>query len=161
MSKRGEKYRKGYSIGVGAVVLYANRALLIQRASGRNVGDWMIPGGFIEAHETIDVAVVRELKEETGITAEVEGLIGVRNQVYDAENSAYFIFLLQASDDRIQKDDLEVADAGFFALGEVEALSQLQPLSRKIVTKALKGEVSLLKYYGHPKHSRARWVSFI
>ena len=161
MARRGAKYRKGYSIGVGGVVLYDNRALLIQRALGRNEGTWMIPGGFIELHETIDVAVRREVLEETGIETEVEGLIGVRNQVYETENSAYFIFLLRASDDKVQADGLEVAEARFFTPDEVEILPQLQPLSRQVVTKALMGESSLLKANAHPHHSRTRWVSFI
>jgi ADP-ribose pyrophosphatase YjhB (NUDIX family) len=161
MTNRGARYRKGYSIGVGGVVLCGDRALLIQRASGRNTGDWMIPGGFIEIHETIDVAVRREVKEETGIDAEIEGLIGVRNQVYEKENSAYFIFLMRASDDRIEKDELEVAGARFYSMGEVEALVQLQALSREVVIQALRGEASLLELFVHPRHSFTKWVSYI
>jgi 8-oxo-dGTP diphosphatase len=161
MPSFGSKYRKGYSIGVGGVVLCDDKALLARRALGSNVGDWMIPGGFVEPYETIDVAAQREVMEETGVEAEVEGLIAVRNQVSDDENSAYFIFLLRATDDEVQADGIEVAEARFFTLDEMQALPQLQPLSRLIVTKALRGEAAILEFNAHPRHSPDSWVSYV
>lgn len=52
-----EKYLQGYSIGVGAVVVRDERALLVRRALGRGTGDWAIQSGFVNRDETIDVAV--------------------------------------------------------------------------------------------------------
>ena len=154
------KYRKGYSIGVGGVVLCDNKVLLIQRALGNNIGDWAIPGGFVEHNETIDIAVKREVFEETGARAEVEGLIAMRSSVTEAENSAYFIFLLRASDEFARADGFEVAGARFFALPEVEALQRLQALSRLIVIKALQGKASLLTFHSHPKRSPDEYIIY-
>ena len=85
------KYRKGYSIGVGGVVIYNKKVLLVRRIRGEDTGEWAIPGGFVEQKEKIDDAIVREIAEETGIKVMVEGLIAIRNRIYKNENSAYFI----------------------------------------------------------------------
>ena len=154
------KYRKGYSIGVGGVVLCGNKILLVRRALGNNIGDWAIPGGFVEHDETIDAAVKREVLEETGVRAEVEGLVGVRSRVTEIENSAYFIFLLRASDESAHADGFEVAGARFFTLAEVKALPRLQPLSRLVVTKALQGNTPLLTFHTHPHRSPDEYVIY-
>lgn len=50
-------------------------------------GRWSLPAGFVNAGETVDEAVVRELKEETGIDCYVSGLIGFRTGVIRGEIS--------------------------------------------------------------------------
>jgi 8-oxo-dGTP diphosphatase len=53
---------------VGAVVLDgAGRLLLIRRGHAPSTGLWSVPGGRVEAGETLEEAVVREVLEETGL----------------------------------------------------------------------------------------------
>jgi bifunctional NMN adenylyltransferase/nudix hydrolase len=52
---------------VDAVVIQSGHVLMVQRRSRPGTGLWALPGGFLEAHEWIDDAVVRELMEETSI----------------------------------------------------------------------------------------------
>src|SRR6266436_5297264 len=70
-----ERYNTGYNVGVGGAVVHNGRLLLVRRASRRGRGNWQVPGGFIELDETIEQAVIREIEEEAGVTAEVEGIL--------------------------------------------------------------------------------------
>ncbi len=51
--------------------------ILIQRGSEPYRGLWALPGGFVEVGETVEEAAVREAREETGLSVELDGLIGV------------------------------------------------------------------------------------
>ena len=68
-------------IGVGGIVIHDDKALLVKLKYGRAQKFWLIPGGFLEAGETLIEGVVREVFEETGMKIEAEGVIGVRTMV--------------------------------------------------------------------------------
>ena len=44
------------------------KVLLVKRKNHPFIGDWAMPGGFIEFEEDMEQAVLRELKEETSIS---------------------------------------------------------------------------------------------
>jgi 8-oxo-dGTP diphosphatase len=54
-------------VGVGAVVIRDGRVLLIRRGKEPLRGRWLVPGGTVELGETLQEAVVREVREETGL----------------------------------------------------------------------------------------------
>jgi 8-oxo-dGTP diphosphatase len=61
---------------VGAIVVDGNRLLLIRRGRGAAIGSWSVPGGRVERGETVREAVVRELREETGLDGECDRFVG-------------------------------------------------------------------------------------
>ena len=65
----------------GVVCLRGDSVLLIRRAKPPRQGEWSIPGGRIESGETTAAAALRELKEETGVEAELVGLIDVVDHI--------------------------------------------------------------------------------
>jgi len=138
------KYRKGYSIGVGGVVIHDKKVLLVRRVLGEDTGEWAIPGGFVEKKEKIEDAIVREVEEETKIKVKVMGLIAVRNRLYKDENSVYFIFLLKSTTKKLEVEKSEIDKAKFFTLTEIKKLRCLQTLSEIVVTKALEGRKKVL-----------------
>ena len=73
---------------VGIVCLRGEDVLLIRRGKPPKQGEWSIPGGRIEFGEPAQHAALRELKEETGITAELTGLIDVVDGIFPAPDKA-------------------------------------------------------------------------
>lgn len=60
--------------------------LLIQRGTPPRLGEWSIPGGRLEWGETTKAGALRELKEETGIEAELLGLIDVIDGIFTSRS---------------------------------------------------------------------------
>jgi 8-oxo-dGTP diphosphatase len=51
--------------------------ILIKRRNPPYQNAWALPGGFVEYGETLEEAVIREAKEETGLEINVKGILGV------------------------------------------------------------------------------------
>ena len=62
---------------VGVVCFRGEEVLLIRRGKPPRMGQWSIPGGRMEMGETAANAGLRELIEETGVAAELMGLVDV------------------------------------------------------------------------------------
>jgi 8-oxo-dGTP diphosphatase len=68
-------------VGVLAVVLRGDRALVVRRSHPPMQGRWGFPGGVLELGETVAQAAVRELLEETGVIAEPAGTLTVLDSI--------------------------------------------------------------------------------
>jgi ADP-ribose pyrophosphatase YjhB (NUDIX family) len=140
-----ERYNTGYNVGVGGAVVHNGRLLLVRRASRRGRGNWQVPGGFIEPDETIEQAVIREVEEEAGVTAEVEGILGLRNRCDpDVGNSLYIVLLLHPLSGDPKPDGKEVDRAEYFSLDEIHALEQVPSINVQIAHRALAADKHLL-----------------
>jgi 8-oxo-dGTP diphosphatase len=69
-------------VGVGAVIWNdRGEIVLIRRGQEPRLGEWSIPGGRLEWGESVREAIIREVREETGLEIEIAGLIDVVDSV--------------------------------------------------------------------------------
>jgi mutator protein MutT len=69
-------------VGVGAVIVDEGRVLLVRRGTEPLRGEWSLPGGLLEVGESLMAGVVREVREETGLTVEPVELIELLDRIY-------------------------------------------------------------------------------
>ena len=87
-------------LAVSAAIIRDGRVLVTQRARGPGIGIWSMPGGVVEAGETLTEAIIREIKEETSLTIEPVALVGHREVVVrdgQGRASRHFVILCFAS----------------------------------------------------------------
>jgi len=68
-------------VGVGAVVLQADRVLLVRRGREPLKGEWSLPGGALELGESLEAGIRREILEETGFTVKVHAIVEVLDKI--------------------------------------------------------------------------------
>ncbi len=108
---------------VGVVCLRGDDVLLIRRGTPPRQGDWSLPGGRIEPGERAVDAALRELREETGVEAEITGLIEVVDGLFPEAGRHYVLIDYAArwlAGEPVAGDD--AIEARFVALDQVEAL---------------------------------------
>jgi 8-oxo-dGTP diphosphatase len=71
---------------VGIVCLRGDEVLLIRRGTPPRLGEWSLPGGRIESGERAVDAARRELREETGVQAEIVGLVDVVDGLFGEQH---------------------------------------------------------------------------
>ena len=130
-----------FSIGVAAVVLRDDKALLVQRGWPPNRGAWQLPGGYVEYDEDVAQSVEREVLEEAGIQARVLDLIGFRHALGGlggtSSSNVYMVFRLEAESGEPQFDNDEILGASFYSLDEMATMERVQGLSVWAIRLAL------------------------
>jgi ADP-ribose pyrophosphatase YjhB (NUDIX family) len=76
-------------VAVGAVIWNGDgEIVLIRRGQPPRKGDWSIPGGRVEWGESLRDAILREVREETGLTVEIVAPIETLDSMTRDENDA-------------------------------------------------------------------------
>lgn len=68
-------------LAVSAAIMRDGKVLIVRRAAGLATGIYTLPGGVVEAGETLTEAVIREVQEETGLSIEPVTLAGYREMI--------------------------------------------------------------------------------
>ena len=92
---------------VGAVAIDDGNLLLVRRGNEPGLGTWSVPGGRMEPGETIQEAVVRELREETGVEGGCTGLIGVAESIGDNHHHVILDYAVEV----LPSDAIAASDA--------------------------------------------------
>ena len=82
-----KQYPKKPVVGVGAIILDEDKILLEKRKNAPGKGKWTVPGGLVELGERIEQAVIREVKEETGLDVYKPRLVDIVDHISLDEKS--------------------------------------------------------------------------
>ena len=99
-----------FRIGVFALIFNQEKQILLGHR--RDIDWWNLPGGGMEAGETVDEAICREVYEETGLEIKVEQLIGVYSKPQKQE--VVLTFLCEVIGGALQSTE-ETRESRFFA----------------------------------------------
>lgn len=81
-------------VGVGAVIVQDGRVLLVRRGTEPLRGKWSIPGGLIEVGEMLHEAVVREVREETGLEVEPLELVELLDRIHREDSRVRYHYVI-------------------------------------------------------------------
>ncbi|MBI3678619.1 MAG: NUDIX hydrolase [Proteobacteria bacterium] len=133
-------------VGVAGVVWDgAGRFLLIRRTKEPRLGQWSLPGGKVEFGESLEAAVLREVLEETSLTCQIVGLIGVAETIRDAgAGAADSHFVLIDYTLRVLSGDAtagsDAADPTWFDYAELSKIPMWEEM-RRIIEKSAREHV--------------------
>lgn len=80
---------------VDVLIIDKDRFLLVEEGKPGREGLFNLPGGHVEAHETLVNAALREAKEETGYDIKLTGVVGIYQAVYSHINVSGPVFSAQ------------------------------------------------------------------
>ncbi|MEN9763815.1 MAG: pyrophosphatase [Pseudomonadota bacterium] len=141
----GERARRCPACGLSAyprispammVLVTRGQQLLLGRGLNFPPGRYSALAGFLEAGETIEQAVVREVREEVGV--EIEQLRYFGSQSWPFPNSLMIAFRAEWASGDIRVDPAELADAGWFEPDQLPDLPPRISISRALIEATLK-----------------------
>ena len=125
--KRGKPKR--ISVCVSAIIAKDGKVLLVKRRSFKSfAGYWGVPTGKVKAGETLEEALKREVKEETGLVVKPEKLCHIAQEFHDDHHHLVFAFRAKVIGGRL-KAGSDVCKAKWFDLKKIRV--KLQPVARR------------------------------
>ena len=127
-------------IGVAAVVVENDKVALVRRGRPPAYGEWSLPGGAVELGETLEKAVIREVREEIGLEVKVSELVGIFDRIFlDKEGQVQFHYVLldflcvkKGGKLRASSDALSCVQVPFSALDTYKLVKE----TREVISRA-------------------------
>jgi len=126
---------------VDGIIFMDDKVLLVRRSEKPYRGYWVLPGGYVEAGETVEDAVIREVREETGLETEIEVMVGVYSDPKrdPRGHNVAILFILKVVGGEVRPEEKETSDVKYFkTLPEKIGFDH-----RKMITDAMRLEGSL------------------
>lgn len=116
-----------------AVIMVVTRgsSILLQRNSHYNVPYWTLPAGFVDPGETLEEAVKREVKEESGI--DIKNIKYFGSQAWPFPSNMMVGFYAEWESGEIVPDGEEVMEAKWFERDALPDLPRPNSLARQMI----------------------------
>ena len=100
--------------------------VLVQNKKGdRTWHGWNFPGGHVEQGEFVTPSVIREVREETGLTIENPKLCGIKEFQNEQDGKRFFVFLYVASRFSGELRSSDEGDGFWYPLSELKRSKEL------------------------------------
>jgi len=130
---------KSCDLGVAARVIDESRILLVKEASGNYAGKWGLPKGYVEAEESPEAAVLRELIEETGSTGSIIGLAAVRSTTNNGIPAVFLCYDVNIETKKDGHESNEITEYGWFSLDQLQSLEWISETMHNLAIEGLSG----------------------
>jgi ADP-ribose pyrophosphatase YjhB (NUDIX family) len=158
--KQKNSFPPRITLCVGAVVLRENKVLFVRQTYGGLKGKWSLPWGFVDGKkpdgslEPPDMAAIREIQEEAGVVAEVEGLLGIQDHSAGEELRLYIIYLCHHISGQPMPDNHETDRAAYFSLDEMDSFDEpFDEFCEWMARRVLQGQYHVIPAeYANPYH---------
>ncbi len=96
---------------------------MVRRSMQPHRGLWSLPAGFMNAHERAEEAVVREVREETGLETRVERFFDLfSGREHPRGADLFLVYLVQQTGGTLAAGD-DASEAAWFPLEQLPALA--------------------------------------
>ncbi len=110
-------------VAVGVLILRAREVLLVRRIFEPYLAHWSIPAGFVNAFEDPAAAALRECREETGLTVELDGLFDIlTGREHSRGSDILLVYRANVLSGTLNPSD-DADEAGWFSLDELPPLA--------------------------------------
>ncbi len=125
------------TLGSRALVVRENLILLIRHTY---IDGWYLPGGGVNAKESFQTAIVRELIEECGLLARDVKLFGLYYTNRQGKSDHVAVYLVNDFEQTASPSDPEIAEIKWFPLKELP--KETTPASRRRIQEYLSNSIS-------------------
>ena len=112
------------------LVYRGDQILLVHKANGA-FPFWSLVAGFVEAHETLEMAVARELVEEVGLR--VKNIRYASSQPWPFPNNLMFGFTAEYDSGDITPDGVEISEGGWFGRDNLPPIPSRISIARRLI----------------------------
>lgn len=117
-----------FQVFAAAVIFDDQNRIFLVKLTYQRFHPWGLPGGGLEYGETSESAVIREVREETGLTVEIEKLL--LNKTFHPDKFAMY-YLCRITDGVFEPSD-EVSEYGYFPL---DGLPDIRPKDYGVINE--------------------------
>ncbi len=151
MSDRESRNMKYPRVRVSVIVIEEGKILLV-RHEKRGKTYWVLPGGGVDYGETLEEAVVRELKEETNLDIKVDKLVLVDDFIPEDRHrhvvDLYFTAKVVGGELKLGADSI-MREVRYFPIEELADLTFYPKIVGRIVEGYRKGFPDSALYLGN------------